>query len=150
MKDWFKNHSRASASSGEGRRSLLDLRAKRHRKLSLLQAYSKLYYDSKVKLIVEERWKEEHVDYMRKNPNLTASARIPPLKFRNEVTQEMLDDESAEVKREVELEQRRSGQEESTEPAGANTPELDQNEDEIQRIKKMRQYQTYVYVVCPT
>lgn len=150
MKDWFKNHSRASASSGEGRRSLLDLRAKRHRKLSLLQAYSKLYYDSKVKSIVEERWKEEHVDYMRKNPNLTASARIPPLKFRNEVTQEMLDDESAEVKREVELEQRRSGQEESTEPAGANTPELDQNEDEIQRIKKMRQYQTYVYVVCPT
>jgi hypothetical protein len=135
LKDWLKNHSRASASSGEGRRSILDLRTRKTRKLSVQQAYSKLFYESKLKKIVQEHWKAAHP------PNEPLPP--PTLKFRNSVMQNLFNDEPQDIKDKVNAERDQSGQEESIEPDG-DDPELDQDEDEVRRIKNARQYQTYV------
>jgi hypothetical protein len=108
--------------------------------LTTWQAYSKLYYDSKLKDIVNNRWKR---GYLAANPDHDPKDPIPPatLKFRNTVTQEVFLLEPTDVKQRVEEERERLGNDQSTEVGDDDG--LDQHERE--RIKNAQQYQTYVY-----
>jgi hypothetical protein len=90
---WFFNHTR-TMSSGTGRKDLLRLTAK-SRKLQLVQAYSRLYYEKKVKDTVDVRYKE-HLETTAKHEQLSRVA------FSANVTKEFFDAETEEVKQEVE------------------------------------------------
>jgi|SRR5882672_3393971 hypothetical protein len=90
---WFFNHTRTT-SSGTGRKDLLRLTAN-SRKLQLVQAYSRLYYEKKVKDTVDVRYKE-HLETTAKHEQLSRVA------FSANVTKEFFDAETEEVKQEVE------------------------------------------------
>jgi len=98
----------------------------------MMQAYSKLFYESKLKDVVMERWKEE---YLSLNPKHDSRNPIPhpELKFRNQVTLDLFEEEPDDVKAQVEAERERSGQEESTDE--------DLEPEEQRRIKTAKQYQ---------
>jgi len=121
IKDWFKNHSRAGASKGDGRRQLLDLREHKRKKLPAWQAYSKLYYEKKVKEVVDAQWK---VKYVAENPDHDETLSVPPapLRFRNQIIRQLYEQETDDVKDEVET---------SREKLGENDLEVDANEDNL-------------------
>jgi hypothetical protein len=78
---------------------MFDFHKKRPRKLPAWQAYSKIYYESKLKPIVQEQWNKK---FLKDNPH-HGSKRIPAveLKFRNAAIQVLFEAESTEVKEEV-------------------------------------------------
>jgi hypothetical protein len=98
IKDWLKNHSKSGASS-EGKPKLLDLQRKKTRRLPIWQAYSRLYYESKLKEVVEFMWR---MKYLKENPDADEDSEPPtmPIPWRNETIAILLEDESAEVKEE--------------------------------------------------
>lgn len=61
-----------------------------------MQAYSKLYYDKKLKPVVEEAWEK----YLSAHPDLPHT-KGNKLRHRNELLQQLLEGESEEVKEEV-------------------------------------------------
>jgi hypothetical protein len=91
---------RSIGSSG-CRRRLLDLggKTRKKKKLSVTQAYTKLYWEEKIAAVVEKRWKtkwlSEHPEYNPKDPR----HRIPkaPIAFQNSVVRELYDSEPPEV-----------------------------------------------------
>jgi hypothetical protein len=143
IREWFKNHSRSSASSGPnaGRRPVLDLGGKKTkaRKLTVFQAYSKLYYESKVKDAVQAGWADE---YLAKNPTHSPTDPIPPpsIAFRNKVTQQLYENESEDVKSEVERKRDGTGTEEPVEHVGESD-----DDQERERVRVARQYQSCVF-----
>ena len=60
------------------------------------QAYSLLYYDSKLKGVVAERWSAHEVPHGDKKPAK------PPLWFCNKITKELFETETDAMKKEVE------------------------------------------------
>jgi hypothetical protein len=96
---WFNNHTRGSK-SGYGRKKVLDLSKKKSKKLPSYQAYQQLYYEEKIKDIVEKRWDE----HLRSQPGYDEDSvpQVPSLAFRNRITRELFADESDEVKDKVE------------------------------------------------
>jgi hypothetical protein len=104
--------------------------------------YSKLHYNSKIREIVNTRWREH---YLKENPghDQTDMVPAPTIKFRNAVTQELFDAEPENVKEEVEREREKMGNEESTMVAELDAADdLDQKERE--RIDRAKKYQVYV------
>lgn len=139
----MKNHSRASARGGEGRRWILDLSGKKTKKLPTWQAYSKLFYDTKIKDQVRRRWKAY---YLSKNPGFDPIANPtppPPLKFLNMVTKELYEQESAEVKDEVERSRVTDGRSTSVVADADGEDELSTKEQE--KKTKALNYQKCVY-----
>jgi len=105
LAQWFNNHTRAT-SSGNRRRKLLDLSAKKTKKRQSWQAYSRLYWETKLKEKVQDKW----VAYKKTMTEKAAAENTEPptfpdgapLTFRNPVVQRLFAAESAEVKDEVE------------------------------------------------
>src|SRR5262245_42839065 len=134
IKQWFNNHTRASASSG-GRRKLLKLGGTK-KKLRTTQAYQTLYYQEKIKEVVEKRWE---IEYKSKPGNESkVKCPAPPLHFRNQITEEMWENESAEVKAKVE--EYRNKSEESDDELGEEADgEVDA--EELKRRAKAKHLQ---------
>jgi hypothetical protein len=81
----------------EVRKKPLTLIKRAKRKLAPPQAYLWLYYNKKLKAIIDARWEQ----YIAENPSMKG-ARGQALKFRNVVVKELYDLETDEVKAEVE------------------------------------------------
>jgi hypothetical protein len=96
----------------------LDLKSKKAKKLPPWQAYSRLHYQTKLKEIIQARWK---IQYLAENPDHEQQKPIPqpPLAFRNGMIQELYKNESPEIKRKVEEERDRAG-----------TQDIEEGEDE--------------------
>jgi hypothetical protein len=90
---WYFNHSR-STTSGSDTRNVLKLQGS-NRILQPFQAYSQLYYELKIKPIIDKKYKE-HLETVPFDEQKSAFA------FRARVTKELLEAETEEVKREVE------------------------------------------------
>src|SRR5262245_57552717 len=119
LRQWFNNHTRASASSGS-RRKILKLTGNK-KKLRATQVYQTLYYAGKIKPIVQDRWQVDWKSKPKYDPKKKIPA--PPLRFRNEVTNELWEAESDEVKALVE--EYRNKNEES------NDLEEEEGDDEV-------------------
>jgi hypothetical protein len=92
---WFHNHTR-STTSGTGKRAVLDLKGKR--KLAApWQAYQSLYYEKKLKALVESAWQE----YLSSVPE-GSTPKKTRFVVKNELIQRLYAQESDEVKEEVE------------------------------------------------
>jgi hypothetical protein len=109
----------------------LDLSAKKAKLLPDWQAYSQLYYETKLKDIVDARWpaeRERRLKRKENGENIKEPPEFPPLSFRNEVARTMLEDETDEVKEEVKKHRR----------AGSADEKLDEDVDaeEAKRVAK--------------
>jgi hypothetical protein len=129
-----------SHSTETAQTACLDFREKKTKKKSACQAYSALYYDSKVKPVVTERWNKilsEATSTMTTGDNpAKALPKSAPIAFCNQVTAEMFKEESDDVKAEVE--KFRNG-------GGANeNDEIKVDADEIERVAKAKAIQKSV------
>ena len=95
MKYWFHNHTRGSSSS-TGTQGVLKLSAV-PKLVQSWQAYQNKYYDSTLRLKVEEAWKQ----YLSEIPKGQKSPKTL-FEFRNQLVQKFDEDEMDDVKREVE------------------------------------------------
>ena len=95
---------RDTSSRAVNGKKILDLREKKPKKRQLCQVYSALYYDSKIKDVVDKRWSEKvsQVPPEKDGDKAKAAPQRPPLSFINEIVREMFENESDEVRREVE------------------------------------------------
>lgn len=92
---WFHNHTRGS-SSGTGTRGLLKLQPK-NKLLQPWQAYQNLFYNSKLKPLVESAWETYRAQFpMDTKPPKTRFAVM------NELIQELYAAETKEVREQVE------------------------------------------------
>ncbi|KAI0057481.1 hypothetical protein BV25DRAFT_1920077 [Artomyces pyxidatus] len=92
IKQWY-NNARGGNSTGNGRR-VLNLTAKPPHKLHPYQAYQTLYWQSKLKPIVDAAW----VEHVLAHPE---HAKSGGLAFRNERCKALFAEESTEVREEV-------------------------------------------------
>jgi hypothetical protein len=104
--------------------------AKKSRKMQATQAYSLLYYESKLKGVVAERWSAHKV------PDGDKKAVKPPLWFCNKITKELFEIETDAVKEEVERYREDGFAEDDIE---ASDEEID--EEESKRRAKAKRYQ---------
>lgn len=119
------------------------------RKLSAAHAYSKLYFKTKIKPVVEKRWQEE---YLQKNPQHQPGDKIPhwEFKFQNVILQEMWkaepDSVKADVRRRFGLDVDDSDGENEPEPEPEKEKGLGDGPDraEVERVARAREYQSYV------
>jgi hypothetical protein len=139
LRQWFNNHTRASASSGS-RRKILKLTGNK-KKLRATQVYQTLYYEEKIKPIVKDRWEVEWKSKPEYDPKKKIPA--PPLRFRNEVTIELWEAESAEVKAIVE--EHRNKNDDSNDLVDEE-PDDEVDAEEHQRRAKVKRIQSYVQV----
>jgi hypothetical protein len=102
--------------------------------LSGANAYSKLYFKTKIKPVLQERWRNE---YLAKHPEgLPATGKLPrwPIRLQNKVLHELWKEEPNKVKDEVWERfglNRNDSDSEPDEDAGPN-------EDEAQRADRLR------------
>jgi hypothetical protein len=105
IKDWFNNHTRESY-RGESKKDILDLaEPKKNRQLSLVQAYSHLYYDTRVKDIVAVEWPKERARIIERRANgedVKEPEETAPVWFRNKMTKVEFLAETEEIQAEVE------------------------------------------------
>jgi hypothetical protein len=83
---------------------VLDLSGKKSKKLPAWQAYSRLYYDTRVKATTNREWEEHVRAFMENRPegDETMLPTVPPLSFCNEVTRRLFASETEDIKVEVE------------------------------------------------
>ena len=81
---WYNNHTRGTFTGDGKRKKILDLRGKRHRKLADWQAYSRLYYNDRIKDVVDREWEAKTKAFMESRAEGDESA-VPVLTmaFRN-------------------------------------------------------------------
>jgi hypothetical protein len=91
---WFHNHTRTSTSGTDARNTLKLSTTTRVRQP--YQAYSKLYYETKLKDIIDEKYKE-HIDT---TPKAEQKGRFA---FTSALTKSFYDAETDEIKNEVEI-----------------------------------------------
>jgi hypothetical protein len=132
IKDWLKNHSKSGA-SGDGKPKLLDLNRKKGKKLPLWQAYTRLYYESDLKDIVEYMW---WMKYLKDNPEANEDDEPPamPLAWRNETIAILFEDETQEVKDECQKHA------ETTDEPVVELPEEWETEDPDERKRRVEAY----------
>ena len=116
---------------------MLDLKAKKPKKRQDWQAYSRLYWDRKLKQEVQDEW-DAHTKAMSEkaaaeNVKRPTFPDCPPLSFRNKIVQRLFIAESPEVKDEVE--KYRNGSMVADEPESTT-----KDEEEARRAEKARQY----------
>jgi hypothetical protein len=84
----------------------LDLSAKKRKKLHDTQAYSRIYWDTKLSQTVVNEWATHKQTVLEKavaeNTDLPTLPDTAPLPFRNVILKRLLKEESPEVKAEVE------------------------------------------------
>lgn len=103
LAQWYNNHSRTS-SSGEGKKKILDLGRRKKKMLPDWQAYSRLYYDDRIKATVDREW-EDKISKENKNEGDGTTKNLPKatsVQFRAVITQRLFADESPEIKEKVE------------------------------------------------
>jgi hypothetical protein len=102
IKEWFNNHTRETHRS----KKILNLTSAKKARLSTLpQAYSLLYYETRIKDVVIAEWPAERERILEQKKNGTDVKDPPesaPLWFRNKIIQSEFQAESDEVKQEVE------------------------------------------------
>ena len=135
LQQWFNNHSRgmAAAVGSERRPKPLNLVERPTKKLSFVQAYTKLYYQSKLKPIVDEAWKQ----HIAENPGEVG--RGDRLKHRNKLIGELFHDEAKEVKQRVE-----QCREEGI-ASDDNTPEPEGAVESTSDAEKQRRTKAYAF-----
>jgi hypothetical protein len=119
---------------------LLDLSAKKTKKRQDWQAYSRLYWDRKLKEEVQDEWDAHKKTMLEKATNENAKPPTfpdsAPLPFRNKAVQRLFVAESPEVKDEVEKSCYRNG---STVANKAGN-DITMDEKEAQRAARAEQY----------
>jgi hypothetical protein len=96
LRQWINNHTRKT-SSGEGKSKLLDLSGKAARRWQPYQAYSRLFCDTKLRPIITNAY----IEYCKRVPN---GEEVDSLfKFQNCELRVMLENETSEVKAQVEM-----------------------------------------------
>ena len=138
LKQWFNNHARgiAAAVGSEHQPKLLNLSVQPTRKLSATHTYSKLYYVSKLKPIVDKAW-EQHV---AENP-VESQKKGKWLRHQNKLLAKLLSDKTEEVKPKVE-----HCCEEGVAPeADDNTPEAKGTGESTSIKEKQRHTKAYAF-----
>jgi hypothetical protein len=102
IKEWFNNHTRETGRANQ----ILNLTiAKKDRLLAQSQAYSQLYYETRIKDVVVAEWPAERdriLEQKKNGEDVKDPPKIAPLWFRNKISQSEFQAESDEVKAEVE------------------------------------------------
>ncbi|KDQ26070.1 hypothetical protein PLEOSDRAFT_1085350 [Pleurotus ostreatus PC15] len=138
IREWFVNHSRKAGPIRGSK--VLDLRGTKKKRLAAWQAYSRLYYDTVLKPLVEEQWRED--------PAYDPTIREVPFKFRNRAVCNLWRIEQDErVKEEVaayikEEYQRGGNMEEEDDLDGDDDGDVDPAE--LSRRQANRKLQTYM------
>ena len=104
IKEWFNNHTRESY-AGHKKNKILDLTMKKQKLLPDWQAYSQLYYETRLKDVVAAEWPDEQARILEQKENgedAQNTPTVPPLWFRNKVIRAEYLIETDEVKEEVE------------------------------------------------
>ena len=96
MKQWINNHTRKT-SSGDGKLKPLDLSGKKKKHWQPYQAYSHLYYKRRLRSIITNAY----IEYLVEVPDGEEADSL--FKFRNRALRSMLENETSEVKAEVDL-----------------------------------------------
>lgn len=96
MKQWINNHTRKT-SSGDGKLKLLDLSGKKKKRWQPYQAYSHLYYKTRLRSVITNAY----IEYL---VGVSDGEEADSLfKFRNRELRALLENETIEVKAEVDL-----------------------------------------------
>jgi hypothetical protein len=145
IKNWFKNHKGSLMNaSAIGRSRVLDLTGKhtKIRKLSGANAYSKLFFKTKVKPVVEEKWKAH---YLAKNPG-QPTGKIPrwPIPFQNKILHDLWKAEPEDVRADVRRQFGLDEAEDSEEEEAVSEGEDPEQQAERRRSQRTREYQKYV------
>jgi hypothetical protein len=112
---------------------VLNLSGKKEQMLAAWQAYSRLYYDDRVKATAEREWEEVKKTEESRGDQGKALPKEAPLGFRNNVTQRIFTTESQEIKDEVDKYRK--------DLAAKNGAAEDiEDEDEKTRIEKAQAY----------
>ena len=102
IKEWFNNHTRETSRA----RMILNLTsAKKVKLLTQPQAYSQLYYETRIKDVVIAEWPAERdriLEQKKNGEDMKDPPKSAPLWFRNKIMQSEFQAESNEVKQEVE------------------------------------------------
>jgi hypothetical protein len=130
--------------SAIGRSRVLDLTGKhtKIRKLSGANAYSKLFFKTKVKPVVEEKWKAH---YLAKNPG-QPTGKIPrwPIPFQNKILHDLWKAEPEDVRADVRRQFGLDEAEDSEEEEAVSEGEDPEQQAERRRSQRAREYQKYV------
>jgi hypothetical protein len=111
---------------------------RKKKKLSLTQAYTKLYWRDRIEDEVEQHWRKEwladHPEYDASNP----FHRIPKpgIAFRNRIVQMLYDAEPEDIKREIEKHRDQTGEQSDSDDNADNA-----KADEAVNQRKLRQEQ---------
>lgn len=116
---------------------VLVLQKKKGKRLQPTQAYSRLYYEEKLKEIIAQRW----AGHVAMQEDGDAKSKGPTLPFRNKVIKELYESESAEVKAEVE---KHRDAESEDEPDVDDFDDKDIDKEEAQRRAKVTAMQRQV------
>jgi hypothetical protein len=118
------------------------------RKLSAPNAYSKLYFATKIKPVVEERWEKK---YLEKNPQHKPGDKIPHwrIPFQNAILHELWNAEPEDVKNDVRRQfglndDDSEGELESAEPDEAEEDRDGSDRAELERVERLKSYQRCV------
>jgi hypothetical protein len=134
IKQWFNNHTRAGGAS-ETRIKVLDLTGRKPKKLQPTQAYSRLYYDKKLKPAIADAWAKHILDMP------ADKLKRPNLRFRNKVIKEMWLEEPEHVQEEVEKYREELSIEEEEEDLDGTEADHDIDAGKQQRRSKASAYQ---------
>ena len=157
IKDWFKNHTPVSAASLDGgRRKLLTFRPKTKKKLQEVHVYMKLFFKSRVKGQINERWRQT---YLKKNPNHDPDQPIPAMRLadRNRVITRIYKEETQEVRDAVEaekaimdaqLELEQDGDSSDAQPEAAAGNANDDADDAESKRKRENDKKNWAYNEC--
>ena len=131
----------AAAAGSDRRLKPLNLNVRPTRKLAAIQAYSKLYYTSKLKPIVDKAWEE----YVAQNPDQNGG-KGEQLRQRNMLLAKLLHAETKEIKEKVERYRKEgiaSGDESSDISEPDNAGDSTSNKEKLRRAKAYA-FQKYV------
>jgi len=103
IKEWYGNHTREAYIGAKTK--VLDFNGKKQKLLPDWQAYSHLFYDTKIKDVVMEEWPAERASLLERKANgedIKDAPKEAPLWFRNKIVRAEFFIETDEVKKEVE------------------------------------------------
>ncbi|KAF9494567.1 hypothetical protein BDN71DRAFT_1507550 [Pleurotus eryngii] len=123
IREWFVNHSRKAGPIRGSK--VLDLRGTKKKRLAAWQAYSRLYYDTALKPLVEEQWRED--------PAYDPTSHEVPFEFCNK----------EEVAAYIEEEYQQDGDIEEEDNLDSDN-DGDVDPEELSRRQANRKLQTYV------
>ena len=104
-----------------------------------------MYYESKIKSVIQERWVEE---FRTKNPHHAGLIPVPGMKFRNKQMKELFEDETPEIKAEVES--KREMMDFDAEEDGDDEEEADGPSPEKEQKRKVLEIQRSASLFFPS